>query len=120
MRGKKASCGPHLKQAAAGCLRGFALERMISERSMATMSQHVLHEKYVEVLPMLGTALLFLWLMLAGVRQRCAQAALTVTGYLRPRPARSVEDALRTALAELDRDLAALLGDRNPSRGGHR
>ena len=86
------------------------------------MSQHVLHEKYVEVLPMLGTAVLFLWLVLAGVgvRQRCAQAVLTVTGYLRPRPARSVEDAMRAAFAELDRDLAALLGDRNPHRSGHR
>ena len=83
------------------------------------MSRHVLHENYVEVLPMLGAAVSFLWLMLAGVRQRCAQAVLTVTGYLRPRPARSVEDALRAALAELDRDLAALLGDRNPRRRGH-
>jgi hypothetical protein len=88
---------------------------------MASMSRHVLHENYVEVLPMLGAAVSFLWLMLAGVgvRQRCAQAVLTVTGYLRPRPARSVEDALRAALAELDRDLAALLGDRNPRRRGH-
>ena len=86
------------------------------------MSRHVLHEKYVEVLPMLGFAAIFLWLMLArvGVRQRCAQAVLTVTGYLRPRPARSVEDALRAAFAELDRDLAALLGDRNPHHGGNR
>jgi hypothetical protein len=89
---------------------------------MATMSRHVLHEYYVEVLPLLGVAVIFLWLMLAwvGVRQRCAQTVLTVTGYLRPRPARSVEDALRAAFAELDRDLAALLGDGNPRRGGHR
>jgi hypothetical protein len=90
---------------------------------MATMSRHVLHEYYVEVLPpMLGVAVIFLWLMLAwvGVRQRCGQAVLTVMGYLRPRPARSVEDALRAALAELDRDLAALLGDSNRRRGGHR
>jgi hypothetical protein len=89
---------------------------------MATMSRHVLHENYVEVLPMLGVAVIFLWRRLAcvGVRQWCAQAVLTVTGYLRPRPARSVEDALRAALAELDRDLAALLGDRYPRRGGQR
>ena len=86
------------------------------------MSRHVLHENYVEVLPMLGVAVIFLWRRLAcvGVRQRCAQAVLTVTGYLRPRPARSVEDALRAAFAELDRDLAALLGDRYPRRGGQR
>ena len=72
------------------------------------MSRHDLHGNYVDVLPMLGAAMIFLWLMLVGVsvRQRCAQAVLTVTGYLRPRPARSVEDALRAAFAELDRDLA--------------
>ena len=86
------------------------------------MSRHLLHVNYVEVLPMLSVAMVFLWLMRAGVsvRQRCAQAVLTVTGYLRPRPDRSVEDALRAAFAELDRDLAALLGDRNPHREGHR
>ena len=85
------------------------------------MSRHVLHMYYVDVLPMLGTAMIVLSLMLAGVsvRQRCAQAMLTVTGYLRPRPAQSVEDALRTAFAELDRDLAALLVDRNTHRRGH-
>ena len=86
------------------------------------MSRHVLHVNYVEVLLMLGAAMIVLWLTLAGgsVRQRCGQAMLTVTGYLRPRPSRSVEDALRAAFAELDRDLAALLGDRNPHREGHR
>jgi hypothetical protein len=84
------------------------------------MSRHVPHVNYVDVLPMLGAAVVFLWLMLSGVnvRHRCAQAVLTVTGYLRPRPARSVEEALRAAFAELDRDLAALLGDRNPHREG--
>jgi len=84
------------------------------------MSRQVLHVNYVEVLPMLSAAMLVLWVMLAGIslRQRCAQALLTVTGYLRPRPARSVEEALRAAFAELDRDLAALLGDRNPHSEG--
>jgi hypothetical protein len=83
---------------------------------MATLSRHVLHMNYVDVLPVLGAAITFLWITFVRVsgRQRCAQAALTITGYLRPRPARSVEDALRAAFAELDRDLAALLGDRNP------
>ena len=86
------------------------------------MSRHVLHVNYVDVLPVLGAAVVFLWTMLSGVsvRHRCAQAALTVTGYLRPRPARSVEEALRAAFAELDRDLAALLGDRDPHREGRR
>lgn len=78
------------------------------------MSQHILHVRYVDVLPMLGAVMVFLWIWLidVSIRERCAQAMLTVTGYLRPRPARAVENALRAAFAELDRDLAALLGDR--------
>ena len=81
------------------------------------MSRHV-PVNYADVLPMLGAAML-IWLLLAGVsvRQRCAQAMLTMTGYLRPRPARAAENTLRAAFAELDMDLAALLGDRNPRRG---
>jgi hypothetical protein len=65
---------------------------------------------------MLGLALVFLWLRLTGVcaRELLAHAALTVTGYLRPRPDPAVEDALRTAFADLDRDLAEILGDRRP------
>ena len=80
------------------------------------MSRHVLSVHYVDVLPMLGLALAFLWLRLVGVSVRgaCAHAALTVTGYLRPRPDPAVEHALRTAFADLDRDLAAILGDRAP------
>ena len=78
------------------------------------MSRHVLSVHYVDVLPMLGLALIFLWLRLAGVsvRELCAQAVLTVTGYLRPRPDPAVEHALRAAFAEFDRDLAGILGDR--------
>jgi hypothetical protein len=66
---------------------------------------------------MLGLALMFLWLRLIGVsvRARFAHAALTITGYLRPRPDPAVEDALRTAFADLDRDLARILGDRTPA-----
>jgi hypothetical protein len=80
------------------------------------MSRHVLNVRYMDVLPMLGLALMFLWLRLTGVsvRDACAHAALTVTGYLRPRPDPAIEHALRTALADLDRDLAAILGDRTP------
>ena len=83
------------------------------------MSRHVFHVNYADVLPMLGAALAGLWLALArvSVRHWCAQAMLTVTGHLRPRPARSAEYALGAAFAELDKDLAALLGDRNPRRG---
>jgi hypothetical protein len=80
------------------------------------MSRHVLSVHYVDVLPMLGLALVFLWLWLIGVslRELCAYAALTVTGYLRPRPDPAVERALRAAFSELDRDLALILGDRTP------
>jgi hypothetical protein len=80
------------------------------------MAQHVLSVRYMDVLPMLGLALMFLWLRLTGVsvREACAHAALTVTGYLRPRPDPAIEHALRTAFADLDRDLAAILGDRTP------
>jgi hypothetical protein len=81
---------------------------------MATMSRRVLYANYVEVLPMLGAAMVFLWIWLTDVsfRERCGQATLTVTGYLRPRPSRTVEKALRAAFAELDRDLIALMGER--------
>ena len=80
------------------------------------MSRHMLSVRYVDVLPMLGLALVFLWLRLTSisVRKLCAHAALTVTGYLRPRPAPALERALRTAFADLDTDLAAILGDRIP------
>jgi hypothetical protein len=80
------------------------------------MSRHVLSVHYVDVLPMLGLALVFLWLWLSGVsvRELCADAALTVTGYLRPRPDPAAEHALRAAFTELDRDLAEILGDRTP------
>lgn len=78
------------------------------------MSRHVLSVDCVAVLPLLGLALVFLWLRLTGVsvRELCAHAALTVTGYLRPRPDPAIEHALRTAFADLDRDLAEILGDR--------
>jgi hypothetical protein len=71
---------------------------------------------YVDVLPMLGLAFVFLWLRLigVGVRELVAHCALTVTGYLRRRPNPGAEDALRAAFATLDRELAEILGDRTP------
>jgi hypothetical protein len=80
------------------------------------MPRHMFSVHYVDVLLMLGLALVFLWLRLIGVsvRARFGHAALTVTGYLRPRPNPAVEEALRTAFADLDRDLARILGDRIP------
>lgn len=81
------------------------------------MARHMFSVHYVDVLPMLGLALMFLWLRLIGVSVRAlfANVTLTVTGYLRSRPNPAVEDALRTAFADLDRDLARILGDRTPA-----
>jgi hypothetical protein len=77
------------------------------------MSLHALTISY-DVLTAIGIAMVFLWLRLTGLRVRKlgAHAVLTVTGHLRPRPDPSAEQALRTAFAELDRDLAEILGDR--------
>jgi len=82
------------------------------------MSRHDLNVHYVDVLPMLSLALVFLWLRLIGVsvRERCENAVLAVTGYLRPRPDPAVENALRVVFADLDRDLTQILGDRRIPR----
>jgi len=76
--------------------------------------QHALSATSFDVLAVLGIAMALLWLSMAGisVRDLGARAALTVTGYLRPRPDPAAERALRAAFAELDRDLAEILGDR--------
>ena len=80
------------------------------------MPQHLLSVHYVDVLPLLGIALVFLRLRLAGIsiRELFAHATLTVTGYLRPRPDPAVERALRTAFAEFDKELSVILADRPP------
>ena len=85
------------------------------------MSRHTFTFRCVDVVPMIGFALVSLWLWLIGVSERdvrklCAQAALTVTGYLRPRPDPAYENTLRAAFADLDRDLAGILGDRRRNR----
>jgi hypothetical protein len=74
----------------------------------------------VEVLPMLGPAWVILWLRLVSIggRELLAGAALTVTGYLRPRPDPAIERMLRAAFADLDRELGEILGDRTPYRTG--
>jgi hypothetical protein len=87
------------------------------------MSQHpALSASCLDGLAMLGIAMGFLWLRLTGasVRDLGARATLTVTGYLRPRPDPAAEQALRAAFAELDRDLAEILGDRTLSRRADR
>lgn len=80
------------------------------------MMRHVFSVHYVYALPMLGLAMVCLWLWLTGIsiRELFAYAALTVGGYLRPRPDPVAEHALRGAFADLDRKLASILGDRTP------
>lgn len=80
------------------------------------MSRHVLSLNHGDALPLLGLAIVFPWLWLAGsgVRELCANAAVTVTGYLRRRPDPAFEHELRTRFAEFDRELAEILGDRTP------
>ena len=84
--------------------------------------QSALSASCFDGLAMLGIAMGFLWLRLTGVsvRDLGARAALTVTGYLRPRPDPAAEQALRAAFAELDRDLAEILGDRTMRRRADR
>ena len=47
-----------------------------------------------------------------SIRDLFGHAALTVSGHLRPRPDPACESALRAAFAELDAELAEILGDR--------
>jgi len=73
---------------------------------------------YAVISAMLGTGLVILWLQLLGksVRDLCAPTALTLSGYLRPRPDPACESALRAAFAELDKELATVLDDRASPR----
>jgi hypothetical protein len=47
-----------------------------------------------------------------GIRNLIGHAALTVSGHLRPGPDPACESALRAAFADLDAELAEILGDR--------
>jgi hypothetical protein len=59
-------------------------------------------------------------LMLAGysIRNLPARAILSLTGHLRTRPDPLLEDALRSAFAEFDRELAVALHDRSQGQSG--
>ena len=50
--------------------------------------------------------------MADSFRDLLGHAALTVSGHLRRRPDPECETALRAAFAELDAELAEILGDR--------
>ena len=68
---------------------------------------------------MVGAGLFMSWLLLAGYRIRDlpARAVLSLAGHLRPRPDPWLEGALRSAFAEFDRELSAVLHDTgNPGR----
>ncbi|WP_300610108.1 hypothetical protein [Trebonia sp.] len=72
---------------------------------------------YATVSVMFGVGLVMLWLLLAGysVKSLSADALLSLTGHLRTPPEPWLENALRNAFAEFDRELAAILHDRcNP------
>ena len=80
--------------------------------------QSALGASSIDVLALLGLATVYLGMRLnrVSVRDLGSRAALTVTGYLRPQPDPATEQALRAAFAELDRDLAQILGDRTVRR----
>lgn len=50
--------------------------------------------------------------MAVSIKDLLSHAALTVSGHLRPGPDPKWEGALRVAFAELDAELAEILGDR--------
>ena len=83
------------------------------------MSRHALDVRYVDVLLMLGLALIFLWLRLIrfSVRGLFAHIVLTVEGHLRSRPDPAIEQALRSAFVEFDRELSLIIGDPDPRNG---
>src|ERR1700753_4082642 len=78
----------------------------------ATMAPGEITVTYADALALLAAAFILLWLRLSGRSpwQLCAGAALTASGYLRRRPDPATETRVRTALAGLDRDLNAGLG----------
>ena len=80
------------------------------------MPRHSFDVTLADTLLMLSVAIGFLWLKLLGinVKERCTEVMLSTLGYLRPRPNPAAEAVLRASFAELDKDLAAVLGDRRP------
>lgn len=78
------------------------------------MVHHAVSVPYSGISAMLGLALVVLWLQLCGknLRDVFTQAALALSGYLRPRPDKALECTLRSAFTQLDKELAAVLGER--------
>jgi len=81
---------------------------------------------YSSVSLMVGAGLLTLWLLLPryNIKELSSRAFTSLSGHLRARPDPWLEHALRDAFSKFDRELAAILHDRelprcqeNPSRG---
>jgi hypothetical protein len=83
------------------------------------MSRHALDVHYVDVLLMLGLGVICrrLRLIRFSVRDMFAHIALTVAGHLRRRPDPALEQALRSAFVEFDRELSLIIGNRSPRSG---
>jgi hypothetical protein len=83
-----------------------------------TMLAHAISTPGTEMAAILGLglAVAWLWLLCVGLLELCGQAALTVSGHFRRRADPAFERRLRAAFAELDAELAAVLGDRTGSR----
>lgn len=79
--------------------------------------RHLAGMHYGSVAMMVGAGLLTLLLAGYRIRDLLARAILSLTGHLRPRPDPRLEDALRDAFAEFDRELSAVLsGTGKPGR----
>lgn len=103
--------------------RGRVLLRLWRHQEVGRALGRTLGIHYTSVSVMFGAGFLMLWLLLAGysIRDLTTRAILTLTGHLRTRPDPWLECALRKALTEFDRELAAILHDSgNPGcpRGG--
>jgi hypothetical protein len=70
---------------------------------------------YSSVSLMLGAGLLTLWLLLPGcnIKELSSRMITSLSGHLRARPDPWLECALRDAFSKFDRELTAILGDRN-------
>ena len=64
---------------------------------------------------MLGAGLLTLWLLLCGynIKELSSRAITSLSGHLRARPDPWLECVLRDAFSKFDRELAAILRDRD-------
>jgi hypothetical protein len=73
---------------------------------------------YKSVSLVFGAGLLALWLLLSryGIKELSSRAITSLSGHLRARPDPWLERALREAFAEFDRELAAILHDRDVPR----